>query len=223
MGAAIAAARRQGMESIGCTEDFLLIRDVQGGNLAAFEQLVYAHDQSVLGLALRITGSQIDAQDIYQETFLKAFKNISSFRYECAFSTWIYRIATNVCLDHLRKKHYRNETSATEVNVDGEEYDALDQLADNKTVSNRQRQVLRRELGAHISRALKRLTPRERMVFELRHHQGLTLRTVGKILNCSETATKHSLFRATQKLRLYLAGSYLKNNSSMRRAVIPAV
>lgn len=194
------------MECIGCTEDFSLVREVQRGNPAAFEQLVCSHDQSVLRLALRITGSEIDAQDIYQETFLRAFKKLGSFGYECAFSTWIYRIATNLCLDHLRKNHNRNETSATEVNTDGEEYDLLNQVPDDRTLSNPEQQMLRRELGAHILRALTRLTPRERIIFELKHYQGLRLRTLSEILNCSEASIKATMFRATRKLRRHLEG-----------------
>lgn len=221
MVAAVAARRRYSIESTGCMDDFSLIREVQRGNHAAFERLVYAHDQSVLRLALRITGSQVDAQDIYQETFLRAFRKLDSFRYECAFSTWIYRIATNACLDYLRKKHKRNETSATEVSADGEEYDR--QVSDDRTPSNPEQQVLGRELGAHISVALTKLTPRERIVFELKHYQGLTLLSASKILNCSEATIKSTLFRATQKLRLHLAGSYLEKNRSASRVVMRSV
>ena len=196
------------MQSAGCADDFSLIREVQRGNHSAFEKLVYAYDRGVLRLALRITGSQFDAQDIYQETFLRAFKKLDGFRYECAFSTWIYRIATNVCLDYLRKKCTRKETSATEINADDEEYDLLNQVSNDGAPSNPEQQVLGRELGAHISLALTKLTPRERIIFELKHYQGLTLGTVSVILNCSEATIKTTLFRATQKLRLHLADFY---------------
>jgi RNA polymerase sigma-70 factor, ECF subfamily len=210
------------MQGTGCTDEFSLIREVQRGNHAAFERLVYAHDQRVLKLALRITGSEADAQDIYQETFLKAFRKLTSFRLECTFSTWIYRIATNVCLDHLRRKRTRNETSATEVNTDGAEYDLLNQVQDDRPPSNPEQQVLGREIGMHISQALKKLTPRERIIFELKHHQGLTLSTMSGILNCSEATIKTTLFRARQKLRLHLADSYLGKNFLARRALMPA-
>lgn len=210
------------MQGTRCTQDCSIIQEAQRGNCAAFEQLVHAHDQSILRLALRITGSQIDAQDIYQETFLRAFEKLAGFRYEFAFSTWIYRIATNVCLDHLRRKSNRRERSAAEVNADGEEYDLLNQLPDDSAFSNPEREVLRREIGARISRALTRLTPWERIVFELKHYQGLRLRTL-RILNCSEATIKTTLFRATRKLRLHLAGSYQGKNCSARRAVMCAV
>jgi RNA polymerase sigma-70 factor (ECF subfamily) len=195
------------MESKGCIQDCLLVREAQGGNQAAFEQLVRNHDQAVLGLALRITGSGSDAQDIHQEAFLKAYKNLGGFRFECAFSTWIYRIVTNLCLDHLRRNRNRRDNPALAVNVD----DLL------------KRQLLRRELSAHIMRALKRLTPRERMVFELKHFQGLKARTIGEILNSPEGAVKNSLFRATQKLRFHLAMYTKGNNSSIKRRRVNGV
>ena len=88
-------------------DDTSLIREAQQGNRAAFEVLVRHYDQSVLRLALHLTGSESDAQDVYQEAFLKAYKNLGSFRFECSFYTWIYRIVTNLCLDHLRKRNVR--------------------------------------------------------------------------------------------------------------------
>ena len=82
-------------------DDTMLIREAQRGNRAAFEELVRHYDQAVLRLALHLTGTEQDAQDVYQDAFLKAYKNIGSFRFECSFYTWIYRIVTNLCLDHL--------------------------------------------------------------------------------------------------------------------------
>ena len=90
-------------------DDTILIREAQSGNRAAFEELVRYYDQAVLRLALHLTGTEQDAQDVYQDAFLKAYKNIGSFRFECSFYTWIYRIVTNLCLDHLRKKNVRKE------------------------------------------------------------------------------------------------------------------
>ena len=204
--ALIVAPRKFSMQRTGCNDDASLIREVQRGNHAAFEKLVYAYDQGVLSLALRITGSQVDAQDIYHEIFLTAFKNLDSFRDECWFLTWIYRIATNVCLNFLRKKQKGNETSATEVTADGKEYELLKQVWDDRMSSNAEQQVSEKELAGCISLALTKLTPHERIVFELKHYQGMTLLTVSGILKCSEATIKTTLFRATQKLRLHLAG-----------------
>ncbi|MGH9492902.1 MAG: RNA polymerase sigma factor, partial [Terriglobales bacterium] len=128
-----------------------------------------------------------------------------SFRFECSFYTWVYRIVTNLCLDHLRRKQVRKEESPVAVDKQGAEYDLLDRQADARAGSNPERDLMRRELGHKIGRALQRLTPRERMVFELKHYQGLKLRTIGEMLNTTEDTAKNTLFRATQKLRATLA------------------
>ena len=186
-------------------DDSALIREAQRGNRAAFEELVRQYDQAVLRLALHLTGSESDAQDIYQDAFLKAYRNLGSFRFECSFYTWIYRIVTNLCLDHLRKKQVRKEDAPVVTDSDGEEFSLLDQVADDRAHSNPEHDLMRRELGAKIGKALNRLSGRERMVFELKHYQGLKLRTIGEMLNTTEETAKNTLFRATQKLRSALA------------------
>lgn len=211
------------MESEGYIQDRFLVHEAQCGNRAAFEQLVRANDQAVLRLAIRITGSQSDAQDIYQEAFLKAYTKLETFRFECSFSSWIYRIVTNVCLDHLRKNRNHRRNSSVEGNNEGGEYNLVDQVPDDKIANNPEQQLFSRELRAQILYALQRLTPRERMVFELRHFQGLKLRTVGEILNTSEGAIKNSLFRATRKLRLQLTWLETRRNVRCSRAGIPRI
>src|SRR5437588_4951151 len=186
-------------------DDSLLIREAQRGNRAAFEELVRHYDQAVLRLAMHLTGSDTEAQDIYQEAFLKAYKNVGNFRFECSFYTWIYRIVTNLCLDHLRKRQTRREDPHVMTDSSGQEMDLLDRVTDDRSGANPERDLMRRELGAKISQALTRLTPRERMVFELKHYQGLRLRTIGEMLNTTEETAKNTLFRATQKLRSALA------------------
>jgi len=181
-----------------------LIRQAQGGDRAAFEELVRQYDQAVLRLALHLTGSEADARDVYQDAFLKAYRNLGSFRFECSFYTWIYRIVTNLCLDHLRKKQVRKEDAPVATGSDGEEFSLLDQVADDRSGASPERDLMRRELGARIARALHKLTPRERMVFEMKHFQGLKLRTIGEALNTTEETAKNTLFRATQKLRASL-------------------
>jgi RNA polymerase sigma-70 factor, ECF subfamily len=192
-------------QSLGRVNDAVLIREAQGGNRTAFEELVRQYDQAVLRLALHLTGSESDAQDIYQEAFLKAYRNLGSFRFECSFYTWIYRIVTNLCLDLLRKRNVRKEDAPVVTDSSGEEYSLLDQVADDRSGASPERDLMRRELGARIAKALTKLTPRERMVFEMKHYQGLKLRTIGEILNTTEETAKNTLFRATQKLRAALA------------------
>ena len=190
---------------LGRVHDSDLIRAAQRGDRVAFESLVRQYDQAVLRLALHLTGSEADAQDIYQEAFLKAYRHIGNFRFECSFYTWIYRIVTNLCLDHLRKRQTRKEDAPVTIDSTGQEVDLLDRVSDDRALANPERDLMARELGKKISLALGRLTPRERMVFELKHYQGLRLRTIGEMLNTTEETAKNTLFRATQKLRSALA------------------
>lgn len=187
-------------------DDTQLIRGAQLGDAAAFEELVRQYDRAVLRLAVHLTGSQEDGQDIYQEAFLRAYVNIGRFRFECSFYTWIYRIVTNLCLDHLRKRSSRYRDLTTTISSDGEEEQILDRIPDQRAGASPERNMASRELRGCIVRAMERLSPRERMVFELKHYHGLRLRTVAGILNTSEGTVKNTLFRATHKLRSQLAG-----------------
>jgi RNA polymerase sigma-70 factor, ECF subfamily len=191
--------------NLGRIDDTLLVREAQRGNRAAFEELVRHYDQAVLRLAIHLTGSEHEAQDIYQEAFLKAYKSIGNFRFESSFYTWIYRIVSNLCLDHLRRRQVRKEEAPIATDATGEQYDVLEQVPDGRAAANPERDLMSRELAGRISRALEKLTPRERMVFELKHYHGLKLRTVGEVLNTTEETAKNTLFRATQKLRGALA------------------
>jgi RNA polymerase sigma-70 factor, ECF subfamily len=192
----------QGLSRI---DDTVLVREAQQGNTAAFEELVRHYDQAVLRLAMHLTSSESEAQDIYQDAFLKAYRSIGNFRFECSFYTWIYRIVSNLCLDHLRKKQVRKEDAPVGVDEEGKPYDVLEQLPDGRAGADPERDLMSRELGKRIRHALDRLSPRERMVFELKHYHGLKLRTVGEILHTTEETAKNTLFRATQKLRGALA------------------
>ena len=182
-----------------------LIREAQQGSRSAFDSLVRQYDQAVLRLALHLTGSEQDAQDVHQEAFLKAYRYIGNFRFECSFYTWLYRIVTNLCLDHLRRRKSRREDQAVVMDASGEPVDLLSNVSDDRSMANPDRELQRKFLGEKIKAALDTLTPRERMVFELKHYQGLKLRTIGEMLNTTEETGKNTLFRATKKLRTNLA------------------
>src|SRR6266404_3412678 len=192
-----------------------LIRAAQSGDQDAFEQLVRTYDQSVLRLAMNLLRSPEDARDVYQEAFLRVYRNIHSFRFDCSFHTWLYRIVTNICLDHLRKRKVRREESAVVETADGP-VDRMDSFEQEGTNANPERHFWNSQLGNRIETALGDLTPRERTVFELRHYQGLRLRTIGEMLGTSEEAAKNCLFRATQKMRAAL-GDFISPGSIARR------
>jgi RNA polymerase sigma-70 factor, ECF subfamily len=184
-------------------DEAALIRAAQSGDAGAFEQLVRAYDQSVLRLALNLLRSPEDASDVYQETFLRVYRNLHTFRFDCSFHTWLYRIATNLCLDHLRKRKVRREEPTVISTPDGP-LDRMDTVAEDRAHGDPQRRLLSNELKNRIQEVLAELTPRERMVFEMRHYQGLRLRAIGEVLGTSEEAAKNCLFRATQKMRASL-------------------
>jgi RNA polymerase sigma-70 factor (ECF subfamily) len=184
-------------------DESALIRAAQHGDAGAFEELVRLYDQSVLRLALNLLRSPEDANDIYQEAFLRVFKNLHTFRFDCSFHTWLYRIVTNLCLDALRKRKVRKEEGTLVETREGL-LDRMDTVEEDRADGNPQRRLLSRELHSRIRNVLADLTPRERMVFEMRHYQGMRLRAIGEALGTSEEAAKNCLFRATQKMRAAL-------------------
>ena len=180
-----------------------LIRAAQRGDHDAFERLVRTYDQSVLRVAMNLLRSPEEARDVYQEAFLKVYRNLHTFRFDCSFHTWLYRIVTNICLDHLRRRKVRKEES-TFLDTSEGVVDRAAQLEEEGAHSNPERQMWNRELAGKIDGALSALTPRERTVFELRHYEGLRLRAIGEIIGTTEEAAKNCLFRATQKMRTRL-------------------
>ena len=186
-----------------------LVVEAQAGSRAAFEELVRRFDRDVLRLALNLMKRPEDARDVYQEAFLKVYRNLHRFRFECSFYTWLYRIVTNVCLDHLRRRQARPEDQAPETNSGNHEEgitDFFERQRERRPTLDPERQLFGKEIQARITSAMERLSPRERIVFELKHYQGLKLRAIGDALGTTEETVKNSLFRATRKLRSQLGG-----------------
>ena len=184
-------------------DETALIKAAQAGDQDAFGQLVRAYDQSVLRLAMNLLRSPEDAQDVYQEAFLRVYRNLNSFRFDCSFHTWLYRIVTNLCLDQMRRRKVRKEEPTVIPTAEGV-LDRADNLAEARADGDPQRSLYSGQLRRKIKEVLAGLTPRERMVFEMRHYQGLRLRNIGEILGTSEEAAKNCLFRANQKMRAAL-------------------
>ncbi len=188
-------------------EEADIIRAAQRGDQGAFEALVRGHDQGVLRLVSNLLRNEQDAFDAYQETFLRVYRNLHAFRFDCNFRTWLYRIATNICLDHLRKRKVRKEETTRLETPEGG-VDRLAVLAEENPHGDPQRELLSRQMRERVTRALEELTPRERMVFEMRHYHGMRLRAIGEAVGATEEAAKNCLFRATQKMRAAL-GDFL--------------
>jgi RNA polymerase sigma-70 factor, ECF subfamily len=192
--------------AVRLAEEQALVRKAQSGDRLAFEDLVRRYDRDVLRLALHLVHRPEEAQDIYQESFLRVYRNLHRFRFECSFYTWLYRIVTNVSLDHLRRRtSHREEQAPVSEDAEGGAHDFFERQVESNAAANPEKKLLGDELGRHIQEAMKRLSPRERLVFEMKHFQGLRLRAIGNLLGTSEETAKNSLFRATRKLRESLA------------------
>jgi RNA polymerase sigma-70 factor, ECF subfamily len=185
-------------------DDRALVGEAQIGNRAAFEELVRRYDRDVLRLALNLMKRTEDARDVYQEAFLKVYRNLHRFRFECSFYTWLYRIVTNVCLDHLRRRAARPEDQSPEPKGGHQDEgitDFFERQREKRPTLDPERTMFGLEIKARIASAMERLSPRERVVFEMKHYQGLKLRAIGDALGTTEETVKNSLFRATRKLR----------------------
>jgi RNA polymerase sigma-70 factor, ECF subfamily len=190
--------------SLASLDERVLVELAQNGNRPAFEELVRRYDRDVLRLAVNLMKRTEDARDVYQEAFLKVYRNLHRFRFECSFYTWLYRIVTNVCLDHLRRRQARPEDQAPEMHpaqFDEGGTDFFERQKEHRATLDPERHLLGQEIKTKLAAAMERLSPRERLVFEMKHYQGLKLRAIGDALGTSEETVKNSLFRATRKLR----------------------
>jgi RNA polymerase sigma-70 factor (ECF subfamily) len=195
------------VNSLPNLDERTLVAKAQAGSRAAFEELVQRYDRDVLRLALNLMKRPEDARDVYQEAFLKVYRNLHRFRFECSFYTWLYRIVTNVCLDQLRRRQARPEDQAPEVNTNHQEEgitDFFERQREQRPALDPERRLLGKEIQARVAMAMERLSPRERVVFEMKHYHGLKLRAIGDALGTTEETVKNSLFRATRKLRSHL-------------------
>jgi RNA polymerase sigma-70 factor (ECF subfamily) len=193
-----------GVTPLSSIDDASLVAEAQGGNRYAFEELVHRYDRNVLRLALNLMKRPEDARDVYQEAFLKVYRNLHRFRFECSFYTWLYRVVTNVCLDHLRRRQARPEDQPPETSASFHEEsvpDFFERQREHRPALDPERSFHGQEIRARLAMAMERLSPRERVVFEMKHYQGLKLRAIGDALGTTEETVKNSLFRATRKLR----------------------
>ena len=188
-------------------QDTELILKAQQGDFSAFEELVYRYDKQVLTMAARFVRSSDDAKDIYQEVFLRVYQGLRRFKMQSEFTTWLYRITTNVCLTHRSRKKKRAHVSLDEEYEDSDsEPHALRESVSGEPLPDQR--VIDEEISAHIRDAMERLSAQQKMVFTLKHYQGLKLREIAELMECSEGTVKKHLFTATQRMRTSLAGFF---------------
>ena len=179
--------------------DSELITQATSGNDSAFEELIFRYDRSVLAIALKFVHNTDDAKDIYQEVFIRVYRGLKSFEMKSEFSTWLYRITTNVCLSKKSrsKKHLY-------VSID-ERYESEDDESVNVELSDDEMDpaelLANLDLGDIIQDAVDSLSSKQRMTFILKHYEGYKIREISDMLNCKEGTVKKYLFDAIRNLR----------------------
>jgi RNA polymerase sigma-70 factor (ECF subfamily) len=181
-------------------DEMELVQNAQSGDPVAFEQLVTRYDQQVLSIALSYTNHSEDAKDVYQEVFIRVFRALPGFRFESKFSTWLHKITTNVCLTHRTKtKRHRHQSLDQEIaRQDGSAYTLSDVLAAGTSPDQ---ESMNSEITEQVQKAMESLSPQQKLVFTLKHHQGYKLREIAEMLDCAEGTVKKHLFVANEKLR----------------------
>ena len=186
-------------------EEIELILLAQRGDVAAFEKLVRIHEKTVLQTAYHFLNDEEDAKDVYQEVFYKMFQKISTFQFKSEFSTWLYRITVNCCINFRKKRERINQVEEKISNLfnDGESHIGYN-------ASSPEKELLNLELSRKIAESIDKLSPKQRTVFVLKHYQGLKLTEIAAIMGSAEGTVKNYLFRAMEKLRNQLK-SYRQN------------
>jgi RNA polymerase sigma-70 factor (ECF subfamily) len=171
----------------------------RAGDREAFRELVERHSHRVFQLAFRLTGNEEDAEDVVQDTFLRAYRGLSRFEERAEFSTWIHRIASNCAMDVARRRPLR----ADRVEALDESRPMPGQTGDS--IPDPERQAVASETGRRVAAALTRLSPMERTAFVLRHFEGKPIAEIAQTLQVRVGAAKNCVFRAVSKLRRELA------------------
>lgn len=182
----------------------LLVKKSQSGDIEAFEQLVSAYDRRAYNIAYRVMGNEEDAKDMAQEAMLRVYRSIKDFKGQSSFSTWLYRIVTNVCLDELRRRKNDKHVSidSTIQTEDGELH--IELSSDKETPETAYERVEQREL---IKKAIGELNDEYRSVIVLRDIQGFSYEEISNMLECSLGTVKSRINRARAMLRDKLKGS----------------
>ncbi len=183
--------------------DYQLILKAQKGDKQAFEELVYKYDRHVLGIARSYKNCEDDAKDIYQEVFMRVYRGLDGFQFKSEFSTWLFRITTNVCLTHKSRKRDYESIDKEIMNEDEGGKTLAETLPGDDNVEGK---AVNNDLLSYIRSAMELLPNKQKMVFSLRYLEDYKIKEIAEIMQCTEGAVKSYLFAATHKMR-----SKLKN------------
>ena len=181
------------MDRMDATESAAVLARAQQGDGDAFRALVERHSRAVFRLAFRMTGNEQDAEDVVQESFLRAYRQLGRFESRANFGTWLYRIVANCSVDLMRAKHARHDQTRSESLDEAVEMPAGD-------LPGPERLAQSAEIRRRVQAALGDLSPLERAAFTLRHYEGRSIDEICGALGLGTSAAKHSVFRAVQKV-----------------------
>jgi len=179
--------------------DIQIIRKVIDGDKNAFNDIMNRHEKSILNFAYRMLSNRTEAEDVTQEVFLRAYKNIETFEARAKFSTWLFKIARNLCLNKLRHT-FRFPTFSIDKPIKGNERDLQIQIEDKKQVSP-SLNILKKELQNIVRTALDSLPKNQKIAVVLRRYEDMSYEEIAMIMNCSVSAVKSMLNRAKQTLK----------------------
>ena len=188
------------MQDFSSLSDNDLIIEARNRNNTAFSNLFYRYDKKVFSIAAQYFQSSDDAKDVYQEVFIRVYKGLKKFEFRSEFSTWLFRVTTNVCLTHKAQyKKFQN------VSISPDEHDESPKMELKSSEENEpDNQLINSETKGKIQSAIDSLAPKQRMAFMLKHIHNYKIREIAKMMECSEGTVKKYLFIATDKLRLKL-------------------
>lgn len=182
---------------MGESEQILLERS-KAGDVAAFEKLIEAYQKKIFNLAFRMIGNYDDANDLAQEALIRIFRSIPNFKGESTFSTWIYRITTNICLDEIRKRKNRKALSLDE-EIHSEDGEIQRQIMSDDPLPDEIAE--REELRSIVNNAINSLPEEQRLILSLRDIQGLRYEEIAEVLDCPGGTVKSRINRARQALK----------------------
>ncbi|NIV04236.1 MAG: sigma-70 family RNA polymerase sigma factor [Calditrichae bacterium] len=185
--------------------EIALIKRAQKGDVNAFDDLVRLHDRKIFQLIHSMVGNFNDTYDIHQETFIRAYTNIATFRFESNFSTWLGRIAINFTITWRKRQRLKFWISLEDTSNFTLQWKQSDEANHQNSAENK---LLNKELMHQVERHLNRLPEQQRAVFILKHIHNYRIKEIAEMMKCAEGTVKNHLFRATQKLRKVLLPYY---------------